>query len=98
MKAALPFPRLPRARYAFGLRVNGGSPHACRRFPSGGSIARIGGSMARRLVGALIRNGVRVDSSAVAQPNGDLRTALAGDPGVHATHRRVMRQAEVRCS
>ena len=54
--------------------------------------------MARRLVGALIRNGVRVDSSAVAQPNGDLRTALAGDPGVHATHRRVMRQAEVRCS
>lgn len=54
--------------------------------------------MARRLAGALIRNGVRVDSSAVAQSNGDLRTAFAGDLGMHATHRRVMRQAEVRRS
>ena len=98
MRAALPFPRLPRARYACGPRVNGGSPHACERFPTGGSIARIGGGMARRLAGALIRNGVRVDSSAVAQSNGDLRTAFAGDLGMHATHRRVMRQAEVRRS
>ena len=98
MRAALPFPRLAWASYACGPRIDGWSPDACQRFPTGGSIARIGGGLARSRVGALIRNGVRVDSSALAQPNGDLRTALAGNLGVHATHRRVMRQAEVWCS
>ena len=44
-----------------------------------------GGNMARSLIGALARNGGSQDSIAVAEPNRDLRDALARDFGVH-TH------------
>lgn len=54
------------------------------RFATPGTIAFIGGgNMARSLIGALIRNGARADSIAVAEPNGDLRAALARDFDVH---------------
>ena len=38
--------------------------------------------MARSLVGALIRGGARADSIAVAEPDAELRAALARDFGI----------------
>jgi pyrroline-5-carboxylate reductase len=59
-----------------------------------GSIAFIGGgNMARSLIGALIRGGLAADSMAVAEPNPDLRTALARDFGV-TTHTHARDAAE----
>jgi len=46
-----------------------------------------GGNMARSLVGALVRGGARADAIAVAEPNAELRAALARDFGV-AVHER----------
>jgi pyrroline-5-carboxylate reductase len=55
-------------------------------FQVSGRIGFIGGgNMARSLIGALIRGGVDAGSMAVAEPNPDLRAALARDFGV-TTH------------
>ncbi len=56
--------------------------------PNPGIVAFVGGgNMARSLIGALVRGGMRADAIAVAEPNPDLRTALARDFGV-AVHER----------
>jgi pyrroline-5-carboxylate reductase len=52
-----------------------------------------GGNMARSLVGALIRGGLHSDAIAVAEPNADLREALARDFGV-PTHARARDAAD----
>jgi len=52
-----------------------------------------GGNMARSLVGALIRGGAHADAMAVAEPNADLRDALARDFGV-TVHARSTDAAE----
>lgn len=44
-----------------------------------------GGHMGRALIAALRRSGVAAHSLFVAEPNADLRTALATDFGIHAT-------------
>jgi pyrroline-5-carboxylate reductase len=56
-----------------------------------------GGNMARSLLGASIRGGVRADAIAVAEPNADLRDALARDFGVttHAHARNAADGADV---
>ena len=53
--------------------------------------------MARSLIGALIRNGTRADSVAVAEPNDDLRAGLMRDFGVrgHARARDAAQHADV---
>jgi pyrroline-5-carboxylate reductase len=59
------------------------------RIANPGRIAFIGGgNMARSLVGALVGAGVPASTIAVAEPNADLRDALATDFGiaVHATN------------
>ncbi|MEO5559150.1 MAG: pyrroline-5-carboxylate reductase [Dokdonella sp.] len=69
------------------------SPH-----PSPSRIAFIGGgNMARSLIGALIRAGTRADAIAVAEPNADLRAALARDFDVptHEHARDAARGADV---
>lgn len=64
------------------------------RIPNPGSIAFIGGgNMARSLVGALIGAGTCADSIAVAEPNPELRAALARDFGV-GVHEQARTAAE----
>ncbi|MEO7431874.1 MAG: pyrroline-5-carboxylate reductase [Dokdonella sp.] len=66
--------------------------------PTSARIAFIGGgNMARSLVGALIRGGVHADAVTVAEPNADLREALARDFGVstHASARDAAQDADV---
>ncbi len=54
-----------------------------------------GGNMARSLIGALIRNGAHPESITVAEPNDNLRAALARDFGVsvHAQAREAAQHA-----
>ena len=56
-----------------------------------------GGNMARSLIGGLIVDGVPIDRLSVAEPNVDLRAALARDFGVtvHADNRDAARSADV---
>ncbi|MFC5491189.1 pyrroline-5-carboxylate reductase [Dokdonella soli] len=68
------------------------------RLPNPRSIAFIGGgNMARSLIGALIRGGARAGSIAVAEPNAELRDALARDFGVavHDAARTAAQGADV---
>ncbi|MET0225447.1 MAG: pyrroline-5-carboxylate reductase [Dokdonella sp.] len=61
--------------------------------PSGGLAFIGGGNMARSLIGALVRSGVAASAIAVAEPNADLRDALARDFGV-GVHARARAAAE----
>jgi len=56
-----------------------------------------GGNMARSLIGGLIGNGVPIDRLSVAEPNPELREALARDFGVavHADNNDAARSADV---
>ena len=66
--------------------------------PTGARIAFIGGgNMARSLIGGLIRNGTSPQSITVAEPNADLRDALARDfaVAVHAGNEEAAREADV---
>src|SRR3954466_15906701 len=55
------------------------------QFPIPDTIAFIGGgNMARSLIGGLLRNGAAAATIAVAEPNAELRAALAGDFGGRA--------------
>jgi pyrroline-5-carboxylate reductase len=68
-----------------------------RAFPNSGSLAFIGGgNMARSLVGALVRAGTPASTIAVAEPNAQLREALAADFGVtaHATNQDAAQAAD----
>jgi pyrroline-5-carboxylate reductase len=59
------------------------SPIPDSRVPIPGTIAFIGGgNMARSLIGALVRGGTPASAIAVAEPNAELRAALARDFGV----------------
>jgi pyrroline-5-carboxylate reductase len=73
-------------------------PSAASTVPSPSRIAFIGGgNMARSLISALIRAGTRADAIAVAEPNADLRAALARDFDVptHVHARDAARGADV---
>ena len=68
------------------------------RFSPFGAIAFIGGgNMAASLIGGLIRNGTAATSIAVAEPNAELREALAREfgVGVRATNDDAAQEADV---